>query len=101
MFWLGSIAVCEFNAFKYGDIFRNVEVHDIGGRRCLTDEKIKVLEYSDEYAKVYSVFETESNKGGSIYYFRRSNNNWEFDRWGETIWSKMGSADGFIWPYIR
>lgn len=100
LFWMGSIAICEFNTFKYGDIFRNTEIQDIGGIRYLTDEKIKVIECSNNYAKVYSVFENELNKGGDIYCFKCNNNNWEFDRW-ETVWSKMGSADGFIWPYIR
>ena len=72
----------------------------MGGIRYLTNEKIKVIEYSDDHAKVYSVFENELNKGGDIYYFKCNNNNWEFDHL-ETVWSKMGSADGFIWPYVR
>ena len=36
-----------------------------------------------------------------IYYFKNTNNNWEFDGRWNTVWSKMGSANGFIWPYIR
>lgn len=100
LFWLGSIAVCEYNTYKYGEIFRNIKIHDISGERYLKgeDEKVKVLKYRRDSAEIYVVWE---NKVGNIYYFKRDNgDNWKFDYW-DTIWSKTGSADKFIWPYIR
>ena len=100
LFWLGSIAVCEYNTYKYGEIFRNIKIHDISGERYLKgeDEKVKVLKYQRDIAEIYVVWES---KVGNIYYFKRDNgNNWMFDHY-DTIWSKTGSADKFIWPYIR
>jgi REP element-mobilizing transposase RayT len=26
---------------------------------------------------------------------------WRYTIWERTVWSRMGSADGFLWPYIR
>ncbi|MBQ7573975.1 MAG: hypothetical protein IJT23_06915 [Clostridia bacterium] len=96
--WLGSIAICEYNTNRHGEFFRNIQIHDISGERYLQDEKIKVLKYSSDSAKVYAVSEYQN---GSVYYFKcDSENNWKFD-YSDTIWSKSGSADNFIWPYIR
>ena len=101
LFWFISIAVCEYNTYKYGEVFRNVKIHDIGGEGYLKDEKVKILKYRRDSAEVYVVCESELNKFGSIYYFKRDNeNNWKFEHY-DTIWSKTGSADEFIWPYIR
>ncbi|MGM9551128.1 MAG: hypothetical protein ACI3XA_02620 [Clostridia bacterium] len=98
LFWFGSIAVCEYNTYKYGEIFRNIKIHDISGERYLKDEKVKILKYHKDSAEVYAVWE---GGVGSIYYFKRDNsNNWMFDYW-DGIWSKTGNADGFVWPYIR
>lgn len=101
LFWLSSIAVCEYNTYKYGEIFRNVKIHDIGGEGYLKDCKIKILKHDTDYAEVYAVFKSELNKVGSIYYFKCVNgNDWEFEHY-DTIYSKMGNADKFVWPYIR
>ena len=55
------------------------------------------MEYSKDNARVYYVTE---NSFGNMISFVKYNNNWDMVNW-ETIWSKSGSADGFIWPYIR
>lgn len=101
LFWLSSIAVCEYNTYKYGEIFRNIKIQDIGGEGYFKDNKMKILKYHTDNAEVYVVRESELNKVGNIYYFKCDNdNNWEFDYY-DTIWSNTGSADKFIWPYIR
>ena len=43
LFWFSSIAVCEYNTYKYGEVFRNIKIHDIGGEGYLKDEKVKIL----------------------------------------------------------
>jgi len=101
LFWTASIAVCEYNTYKYGEIFRNTKIHDIGGEGYLYDCKIKVLNYNDDYAKVYAVFENDLNEVGLLYCFTKNDaGNWIFDNY-DAVYSKTGSADGFIWPYIR
>lgn len=101
LFWSCSIAVCEYNTYKYGEIFRNIKIHDIGGEGYLDDCKIKVLKYNSDYAKIYAVFENDLNEVGLLYYFEKNDDgNWIFDYY-DAVYSTMGSADGFIWPYIR
>ena len=101
LFWIGSIAVCEYNTYKYGEIFRNTKIHDIGGEGYLDDCNIKVLIYNDDYAEVYAVFENDLNEVGLLYYFiKNDDGNWIFDYY-DAVYSKTGNADGFIWPYGR
>lgn len=101
LFWIGSISMCEYNTYKYGEIFRSIKIHDIGGEGYLDDCDIKVIKYNKDYAKVYAVFSYEQNETGLVYYFEKNeNDDWKFDYY-EAVYSKMGSADGFIWPYIR
>ena len=88
LFWISSIAMCEYNTYKYGEIFRN-------------DCNIKVLKYNNDYAKVYAVFENDLSEVGLLYYFiKNDDGNWIFDYY-DAVYSTMGSADGFIWPYGR
>lgn len=101
LFWICSIAVCEYNTYKYVEIFRNVKIHDIGGEGYIDDDKVKVLKYTKDSAAVYSVLKNEFANAGTIYYFKRDNeNNWKFDYY-DTIWSKTGNADKYVWPYVR
>lgn len=101
LFWIGSIAMCEYHTYKYGEFFRNIKIHDIGGEGYLDDCKIKVLKYNNDYAKVYAVFENDINEVGLLYYFTKNEDgNWIFDSY-DTVYSTTGSADGFIWPYGR
>ncbi len=107
-YWLGSIAVCEYYTYRYRETFENTEVHDIDGIHDLKEEwikDIKVLEYTDEHAVVYVKTSSSASdctvKMGSLYYFDRGEGgSWIYDIW-DTIWSSAGSADEFIWPYIR
>ena len=58
--------------------------------------RFKVMEYSESQARVYYVDEF----GGYLLYFANIAGQWKFYTW-KAIWSKQGSADDFIWPYIR
>ena len=101
LFWICSIAMCEYNTYKYGEIFRNTKIHDISGEGYLDDFNIKVLQYNNDYAKVYAVFENDINELGLLYYFMKNDDgDWIFDYY-DAVYSTSGSADGFIWPYIR
>ena len=101
LFWISSIAMCEYNTYKHGGIFRNTKIHDISGERYLDDCKIKVLKYNNDDAKVYAIFENDLNEVGLLYYFKNNDDgDWVFDYY-DAVYSKTGSADGFIWPYGR
>ncbi len=51
---------------------------------------------SKDFARVYYVGGT-----GDILTFSKVDETWELEHNGwETVWSKTGSADGFIWPYF-
>lgn len=91
--WGGSLIKCEVNTFMYGNQFHDEykQTNMISGT-----QKLKVLKYSENKAKIYY-----SNKEyGNIIIFEKKNNKWIMDTW-DTVWSRTGSADGFIWPYVR
>lgn len=101
LFWICSIAMCEYNTYKYGEIFRNTKIHDISGERYLNDCDIKILKHNNNCAKVYAIFKNDSNESGVVYYFtKKDDGNWFFEHY-DAVYSTTGSADGFIWPYIR
>lgn len=54
----------------------------------------KVLDYSDTSARVYYV--GVNRETGNVIWFIMKDGNWGLDKW-HTVWSKTGSADGFIW----
>ena len=91
--WLGAIAKCEILTYLHGDEFadawkNNSMLHDV--------DTFKVLECEKWYAKVYY----KSPEGGDVLLFERDTGGWSPMLW-YTVWSKQGSADDFIWPYIR
>jgi hypothetical protein len=92
-YWSISIVKCEFLTSKHGKEFVGLEL-----QTNLLDqaEILKVLHYSEITATVYY----KDIYGGNILEFRKENNVWILNRW-ITVWSKQGSADGFMWPYIR
>lgn len=85
----------EYLSYKHGYQFEELyELTNMIDGVCV----VKVYEYSENYAKVYYV---ESNRlTGSFVYFCWDNkcHKWVLDKW-ETVWSKNGSAEGFVWPY--
>lgn len=85
----------EILTYKYGDQFQELYkqiniISDI--------EYLKVIEYSDEITKVCYV--SKNHQSSNVITFKQQDETWILDSW-ETIWSKTGSADGFIWPYYR
>lgn len=96
LFWAGAIIKCEILTYLHGTEFTTLykETHILGEQ-----EYLKVLNYSDTSARVYYV--GIENRGGAVLLFVKKDGQWTFDKWGREIWSKSGSADGFVWPYIR
>lgn len=96
-FWLGSLAICEYDTAQHGEEFRGVVIHDIGGVRTLETEKIKVVRYHQAEAEVY----TTNPQGGNLYWFQRdSEGKWVYTAW-DSVWSTAGNADDYVFPYIR
>jgi len=93
--WAGALAKTEYLTYRYGTLFAEeykqcTMVYDV--------VRYKVLEYSEENARVYYV--EKDRIAGHEFTFVYSDNKWVMTRWN-TIWAKPGSADEFIWPYIR
>ena len=92
--WVGSIIRCEILTARHGNTFEHeyTQTGIISG-----NDYLKVINISQSKATVYYV-----SKGicGNIIHFTNSSGQWKMSGW-ETIWSKHGSAGGFIWPYIR
>lgn len=94
--WGISIAKCEKLTAQYGaqfaDLYKNYTMFE-------EPDDFKVLQYQDTKASVYYV---TRGSGGDIVHYRRDEvlDAWQFDEW-ETVWSRTGSASGFVWPYIR
>jgi len=85
----------EYLSYKHGHQFEELyKLTNMIDGICV----VKVYEYSENYAKVYYV-ETGRLTGSFVYFYRdNERNKWLLDKW-ETVWSKKGSAEGFIWPY--
>lgn len=95
LFWLLSVAYCEVLTLRYGHEFADSWEQNT---MLSQPDSIKVLEYSHTSAKIY----IRSSEGGNILVLSQSEPGgiWKMTVW-ETVWSRMGSADDFVWPYIR
>jgi hypothetical protein len=99
-----AVSICLFvSLFPYAKYEILTELHGkefVDGYKStnmLTGiEDLKVLEYSNNNAKVYYFSE---NKGGAVVDFVNDGDDWKYKSW-YVVWSVTGSADGFIWPYI-
>lgn len=93
MLWLFAVIKCEINTNKFkGELPALVDIH---GEHNYN--KIKVLYCNNCYAYVYA---TTDDYGNTYHLKKGEDGHWEQYEW-ECIWSRHGSADGFIWPYIR
>lgn len=94
LFWFGSIIYCELATSLHKEEFNDAmcEIKNI-----VKVDGLKVIRYSKQRAKVYFY---SSSGGVLVSYIKNANGIWEEAEW-EKSWSKTGSADDFIWPYIR
>ena len=94
-FWLASYVKCEILTKKYSYLFSE----SYREYTMLSDvETVKVLSFNELYAKVYYI--TADRGSGNIISFTNQQGQWIAEKW-QTVWSKTGSADGFVWPYFR
>ena len=97
--WMLSLIRCEILTAKYADaeMLKAIDAHGMTDAAAA----LKVLEYKPySYCKVYAKSDESGNVFILRYAFEDEKPDWEVIVW-DTVWSKTGSADGFIWPYIR
>lgn len=92
--WIFALVRCEFLTVKYGDKFdtiyrENTMMGDI--------DYLKVLEYSDNSARVYYV--SSDKAAGDVLTFVNNDGKWSYKDWEQTVWSASGSASGVVWTY--
>jgi len=91
--WGTSLIKCDYLTWKYYSDFE----YAYSSNTMLGDmEYFKVLECSDNSAKVYYV--SKNMSGADVLTFAKINGKWTETRWN-TIWSTTGSASEVIWPY--
>lgn len=61
-------------------------------------EYLRVLNYNKKKSTAKVLYIAAEHSSANIFYFKKKNGLWIMDSW-DTIWSKTGSADDFIWPY--
>ena len=99
--WAHDYSYCEYLTSKYGYQFK-----DLYKENTLIGPDLfylKVMEYYDDYARVYYVtgYKEDDTKIGNTLRFKKEDGKWVFSGW-HTIWTEFGgSADGYIWPYGR
>ena len=93
-FWMGSFVKCEILTFQHWKEFEGLEE---ATNMISASETIKVLDYSDTSARIYF----KDREGGDILKFVKQDGKWVYYEWERTVWSRTGSADNFLWPYIR
>ncbi len=92
--WSASIIKCELLTVQHWKEFEGLdEATNIVKR----SETVKVLDCSDISARIYY----RDRDGGIILRFIKQDGEWVYDKWERTVWSRTGSADGFLCPYIR
>ena len=91
--WGISLANCEILTHIHGNEFAETYKENT----MLGDMAYwKVLDYSENHARVYYVSINHSN--ADVLTFVKENGLWKSDKW-ETVWSTTGSADNVIFPY--
>lgn len=93
LFWIVSVVNCEVLTERHGSEF--IEVSE-NLKKTIKIDAWKVIKYSERYAEVYFY----SEYGGILVSLDFVDGKWEVCEW-EASWSKMGSADDIVWPYIR
>jgi len=97
--WIVSLIRCEVLTAKYADTELLEAVNTY--QAYMVIDSLKVLDYEPySYCRVYGKNEESGNVFILTYDSDESRNGWNVVHW-DTIWSKAGNADRFIWPYIR
>lgn len=96
VFWIGSVLRCEILTMRYGKLFEEIYRENTMMGEI---DYLKVLDCRETSARVYYV--SEHRSGGDILTFELQDGQWVYAGWERTVWSRTGSADGFLWPYIR
>lgn len=91
--WLAALMKCEVLTLLHREEFETIYRENTMLGEI---DYLKVLEYSEEYARVYYV--SENRSAGDILSFVKQGDKWKYDYW-ETVWSATGSASEVIWPY--
>ena len=95
--WLFAVIKCEADTYKFKAELPKT-YYDVYGEE--TYNKVKVLYINNCYACVYA----KNNDYGNLYHLMKKCDEdktmWEEFDW-ECVWSRSGSADGFVWPYGR
>ncbi len=91
-YWSLSILKCEYLTY----VHKNEFIYD---EEIKDSALVKILEYNDDYARLYCI--NYNVHSGSLCTFLKKDGKWIFKSWGRGVWSRHGSADGFIWPYGR
>ena len=100
--WLSSIAWYEIKTFRHGHeftyLYRQINMLKYAPN---FPKRLRVMSYSENRAVVYyssgGLFQREGM--GNVVTFEKQGGEWVWTEWN-TIWSN-GSADDFIWPFIR
>lgn len=92
--WIASLLRCEWLTARYKEEFSPLYAQT--GMLGAADS-VKVLRYEETRAEVYYV---SRGRAGSVVTFARREDLWTMERW-RAVWSTSGSADGFVWPYVR
>ena len=92
--WGASLLKCEILTFKYGGEFKIIYKENT---MLGNIDYFKVLNYSDDVARVYYV--SENKAGGDVLTFEKIDGKWFYNGQWQTIWSKTGSASNVVWPY--
>lgn len=96
IFWGKAVLKCEILTHQHGEEFGTVYKENTMMGEI---DYLKVLDYSDISARIYYV--SKNRSGGDILIFSKKDHQWIYESWERTVWSKIGSADGFMFPYIR
>ena len=92
--WLAALMKCEVLTLLHREEFETIYKQNTMMGEI---DYLKVLEYSEEYARVYYV--SENRSAGDILSFVKQGDKWKYDNWERTVWSATGSASEVIWPY--
>ena len=92
--WGASVLRCEILTYKYAKEFENLYKET-----SMIDsiDYLKILSKTTTHAKIYYV---EKGDAGYIVEAQYNDSGWHMTDW-DCVWSKMGTADGFVFPYGR